>query len=89
MAPACPERLDAAFLYWIATWRMHRRPAMCRQLDEAAARGVDVRILRSPRAVEAFLASLPPARRARRRRRSSVTSSPGSKRSSYSFIRRV
>lgn len=62
MAPECPERLDAAFLYWIATWRLHRRPAMRRQLHEAAARGVDVRVLQSPRAVEAFLASLPPAR---------------------------
>lgn len=62
MAPECPERVDVAFLYWIATWRVQRRPAMRRRLHEAAARGVDVHVLQSPRAVAVFLASLPPAR---------------------------
>lgn len=62
MPPGCPERLDAAFLLWIATWRLRRGGDVRRRLARAAQAGVDTRVLRSQAAVEAFLAALPARR---------------------------
>lgn len=59
MHPACHERLDADFLWWIAAYRWRSRPQVTTRLRAAAARGVRVLHLRTPAEVEAFLAALP------------------------------
>ena len=55
MAPECPERLNIAFLIYVATW--NRAP---RRRIEAQLAGAEDRIVRlgSPRALEEWLASL-------------------------------
>ncbi len=62
MAPGCPERWDWEFLRWVWSFPRRHRPAVLRRL---AARPADTRLvhLRSRRAVERWLASLPPATR--------------------------
>lgn len=62
MTPGCPERLDGAFLLWIATWRRRRGDDVRRRLVRAAQAGVDAHVLRSQAAVDAFVAALPPRR---------------------------
>jgi adenylate kinase family enzyme len=54
MAPGCPERLSWEFLTWIWEYPRRRRPGILRKLD-ALAGTKRVVILRSPRAVAAFL----------------------------------
>jgi adenylate kinase family enzyme len=63
VAPGCPERLDAAFLWWVLSYRRQRRPRVLQRLDGARAAGKRVDILASPREVEAFLARIAPATR--------------------------
>lgn len=58
MHPDCPEKLDADFLWWILTYRWRKRPAVRRLLDDAAANGVRVIVLRDDAAVEAFMTTL-------------------------------
>jgi len=62
MTPGCPERLDWAFLAWIATWRLRRARNVRRRLADAAQAGVTTHVLRSQAAVDAFVAALPPKR---------------------------
>ncbi len=62
MTPGCPERLDGAFLLWIATWRRRRGDDVRRRLARAAQAGVDAHVLRSQAVVDAFVAALPPRR---------------------------
>lgn len=61
MTEGCPETFDLAFAGWILGYRRQRLPGVLAMLDAAAARGVAVRVLRSPRDVDALLASLPAA----------------------------
>ncbi len=58
MAEGCSERLSWEFLRWIWNYPKDRRPALLRKLAEHARRK-NVTVLRSPRAVERFLESLP------------------------------
>lgn len=62
MTPGCPERLDGAFLMWVATWRQRRGDDVRKRLASAARAGVDTHVLRSQAAVDAFVAALPPRR---------------------------
>ena len=55
-AEGCPERLDPQFLWWVARYRYRSRPRVVRAIDELAP-GASVHVLRSPRAVDAFLAT--------------------------------
>ena len=57
MAPGCPERLDLAFLRWVAGYRRRNRPAMLawRRAAPASQHWVT---LRSPAEVDRFLAAL-------------------------------
>ena len=57
MAPGCPERLDAGFLWWIATYRARRLPKVLSKLRSAASPGMRLVILRSSAEIERFLAS--------------------------------
>lgn len=59
MAPGCPERVDAAFLWWIWTYSARRRPALLRRLA-ALPPACRVLHLRSDREVRAFVAGLCP-----------------------------
>lgn len=55
MAPDCPERFDAGFLWYVATW--HNRPR--KRIERALAGHEDeVLYIRSPRELERWLASL-------------------------------
>jgi hypothetical protein len=54
MAPGCPERLSWEFLTWIWEYPHRRRPGILRKLDTLASTKRVV-VLRSPRAVAAFL----------------------------------
>ncbi|MFD0724897.1 AAA family ATPase [Lysobacter brunescens] len=63
MTPGCNERIDPDFLWWIATYRWRRRPAVLVKLREAAAHGVRVEVLRSDAGIARFLAALPQVRR--------------------------
>ena len=62
MAPGCPERLDAEFLWWIATYRRNKLPGLLAQLDAARDAGTKVEILRTPAEVERFLSRVIAAR---------------------------
>jgi adenylate kinase family enzyme len=55
-APGCPERLDPKFLWWVFRYRYRSRPTVVRAIAELAPEA-DVHVLRSPRAVKAFLAT--------------------------------
>jgi adenylate kinase family enzyme len=57
MAPGCEERLTLEFLWWIASYRRRRLPAMRRRLA-ALPPSVAVHELRSPDAVVALLAAV-------------------------------
>ncbi len=54
-AYGCPERWDAQFLWWVLRYRRRSRPRVVRAIAELAPQA-DVHVLRSPRAVDAFLA---------------------------------
>jgi adenylate kinase family enzyme len=60
MAPGCPEQVNWEFVRWIWTFPARRRPGILRRLDTVRATK-RVEILRSRRAVEAFVAGLPNA----------------------------
>jgi len=53
-AEGCPERFDPQFLWWVARYRYRSRPQVVRAIAELAP-GAAVHVLRSPRAVQAFL----------------------------------
>lgn len=53
-AEGCPERLDPRFLWWVARYRYRSRPRVVRAIAELAP-GASVHVLRSSRAVQAFL----------------------------------
>jgi adenylate kinase family enzyme len=57
-AEGCPERVDPAFLWWIATYRRRSRPKVF-ALVKAHAPDAKFLVLRSPGAVRRFLASVP------------------------------
>jgi len=61
MHPGCPERIDLDFLIWIATYRWRRRAKILAKFADAARGGVLTIVLDTPRAVDAFVASLPQA----------------------------
>src|SRR4051812_46806798 len=56
-ADGCPERVDLQFLRWVANYRRRSRPKVLAAIAEYAP-GAQVHVLRSPRAVDAFLAGL-------------------------------
>jgi adenylate kinase family enzyme len=56
-ADGCPQRMDRQFLRWIWQFPTHTRPRMLATLSTYAAT-TDVRQLRSPAEVRAFLADL-------------------------------
>ncbi|MGZ8412152.1 MAG: AAA family ATPase [Gemmatirosa sp.] len=58
MAPGCPERLSWEFVRWVWEYPTRRRPDVLRRLA-ALAPTTRVVVLRSPRAVDAWLATLP------------------------------
>ena len=55
-APGCPERLDAKFLWWVATYRRRSRPRVLAAIAENPQ--VETYVLRSPRSVRRLLVSL-------------------------------
>ena len=57
----CPERFDLPFLRWIWTYR-RRLPNLDARLEEARAQGKRVEVLRTPRDVRRFLATVPDGR---------------------------
>lgn len=61
MAPGCHERLDARFLWWVATYRIRRLPGVLEKLDAAQRRGKRLVILRTALEVEDFLSRAPTA----------------------------
>lgn len=58
MAPGCFERFDLTFLKWIWTYRQKVRPSVLQRLR--ATHGKRIEVLKSPREVSRFLASLTP-----------------------------
>ena len=56
LAPGCPERLDARFLWWIISYRARHLPANRVKLQAAERAGKRVVVLRSPAEVRRFLA---------------------------------
>jgi adenylate kinase family enzyme len=56
-ADGCPERLDPKFLAWVANYRRRSRPRVLAAIATHAPQ-VTVHVLRSPRAVERFLATV-------------------------------
>lgn len=56
MAEGCPERLEWAFLKWVFDYPTRTRPTLELMLAQAENAGKRVLRLRTPRAVEAFLA---------------------------------
>lgn len=56
MASGCPERLDADFLKWIWNYPVRSRPGVLEKLERLRGQKEIVH-LRSPREVDAFLAS--------------------------------
>jgi adenylate kinase family enzyme len=54
-AEGCPERIDPKFVWWVFRYRNRSRPKVMRAVAELAPTA-DLHVLRSPRAVEAFLA---------------------------------
>jgi adenylate kinase family enzyme len=59
LAAGCHERLDGKFLWWIATYRVARRPRVLARLEAMKRSGKTVVILRSPSEIQRFLSSLP------------------------------
>lgn len=57
MAAGCVEKLDARFVWWILSFRSVRRPPILERLARLRAEQQGV-VLRHPREVEAFVASL-------------------------------
>ncbi len=57
-ADGCPERLNGQFYLWVANYRRRSRPRVQAKIGELAP-GAAVHVLRSPRAVEAFVAGVP------------------------------
>ena len=55
-AVGCPERLDPKFIWWVFRYRRRSRHTVVRAIARLAP-DADVYVLRSPRAVEAFLAT--------------------------------
>jgi adenylate kinase family enzyme len=60
LAPDCPERLDAKFLWWVATYQAKRLPRNLIKLRAAERSGKKVVILRSLSEVQRFLSEAPP-----------------------------
>jgi adenylate kinase family enzyme len=60
MAPGCPEQVTWEFVRWVWTYPTRRRPDVLRRLA-ALPPTTRVIVLRSQRAVDAWLASLPAA----------------------------
>jgi adenylate kinase family enzyme len=58
MTEGCPERLSLEFIRWIWEYPRTRRPGVLERMRTAGAHARHV-ILRSPREVEAWIASLP------------------------------
>jgi hypothetical protein len=56
-AEGCPECFDLPFYRWVASYRRRSRPIVLAAIDEHC-RDADVHVLRSPRAVRRFLASV-------------------------------
>jgi adenylate kinase family enzyme len=56
-ADGCPERFDAKFLWWIATYRRRSRPKVLAAIARDAP-DAEVHILRRPSDVASFLAGL-------------------------------
>ena len=57
MGPECPETVDLEFLRWIVSFRRKSRPKILSAVQEHGE-GVQVVVLRNPREVRAFLASV-------------------------------
>jgi len=57
-AAGCPERLDLQFLMWVVNYRRRSRPRVVDAIERFAPHA-DLHVLRSPRAVRAFLATIP------------------------------
>jgi adenylate kinase family enzyme len=55
MTPGCEERLEASYLWWILTYRARRLPRLRAKLECARRQGKQVFVLRSRKAVAAFL----------------------------------
>lgn len=55
MAPGCPERLDAKFLWWVTTYRIRRLPDILAELSATRHSGKTVVVLRRACEVEDFL----------------------------------
>ena len=60
MAPGCPERLDAAFAWWVWTYPQRRRSGVLAKLA-ALPPATHVVVFRSSREVDRFVAALPVA----------------------------
>ncbi len=58
MAPGCPERFALAFLRWIWDYPKRTRPTVLRLLEEQAALGKQVFVLRKPAEIEGLLINL-------------------------------
>jgi adenylate kinase family enzyme len=58
-AYGCPERWDVKFLWWVLRYRRRSRPHVVQAIAQHAPHA-DVHVLRSPRAIEEFLAAVPP-----------------------------
>ena len=59
MADGCPEKLEASYLWWVATYRSRRLPRVLGQLKAAERAGKAVAVLRTPSAVARFLSEAP------------------------------
>ena len=59
MADGCPEKLEASYLWWVATYRFRRLPRVLEQLKAAERAGKAVVVLRTPSAVARFLSEAP------------------------------
>jgi len=59
MASGCPERIDAGFLWWVATYRFRRLPGILARLTAPQHSGRTLVVLRTPSEVELFLAGAP------------------------------
>jgi adenylate kinase family enzyme len=57
-AAGCPERVDPRFVWWIVNYRRRSRPKVLAAIAKHAP-DADVHILRNPRAVDEFLATVP------------------------------
>ncbi len=57
-AEGCPERFDPKFFWWVFRYRRRSRPKVMRAITELSP-DAEVYVLRSPRAIDAFLARTP------------------------------